>query len=202
MCKGSGETLRDGGGDRARGGSGQRVRGRAGRGDLAPAAPRSHGDSPWPGPGSCSMTHWTIQSQELGTLSEPLRPLKCRFPPGGAGSTLLLVSYLQQQAGHRCPKDEGMHRKRVKSHSTQEARARVHPRHPPPQRRRGPSLSLPHTCRTPLQRMCQEGPLEGAQTWLAWQPGSQPPHLNQIFVLEKDTFLIKTRETASILSSH
>lgn len=100
-------------------------------GVRAPAAPRSHGDSPRPELGSCSMTYSTIQSQELRTLSESLHPLKCRFPPGVTVSTLLMVSCLEWQACHRCPKDKGMYRLEIKSYSTQETRASVHPRPPP-----------------------------------------------------------------------
>lgn len=69
-----------GGVDRARGGCGQGVRGRAGCGGLASRAPWSTCTGgtkvPWPVLGSCSVKYWTVQAQELRSLSKSLYPLK------------------------------------------------------------------------------------------------------------------------------
>lgn len=79
-------------------------------------------------------------------------------------------------------------------------RASVHPRPPPEEG----SLPLPATyLPNPLCRACarrddnQKGHKPG---WHGNQEAS--PDLNQIIVLEKDTFLIKIRETTLILSCH
>lgn len=106
---------------------------------------------PWQLPmasvGSCSMSYWTVQTQELRTFRESLHPLKCRFPPwcnserppDGALPRMASTTQVSQRQGDVQNED--------KIHTAHGGREPVSA--PGPHQRRGPRLSLPHTCQTP-----------------------------------------------------